>query len=283
MVIGGSVVEAGDLCNAPALSVFNMNDSVKTFFPKPTNRENARNSWGWNQIIFDCHFKDNIPDFFIVYSQDTAYPECWTGIPIETQISWHNTSYNFSHWPVGREPYGQNAQDWGKTSRSYSSHPNEVTHTSLASAGFYGKLGVDFNDHFQIDSNGRKFRRHTMLFGSSKPYDYDEIKNQVQTWLNPGIIITGANCEFLGIDRLFRTIVLSSIKGTDSMKFKIIPDRTVINPSFTIKNWEGNTSPLIQLNGNRVDYKTAITDNTLLVWISAEIAFPAEISIGNIQ
>jgi len=281
MVIGGSVVEAGDLCNAPALSVFNMTDTIKTFFPKPTNRENARNSWGWNQIIFDCHFKDNLPDFFIVYSQDSAYPECWTGIPIETQISWHNTSYNFSHWPVGREPYGQNAQDWGKTSRSYSSHLNEVTHTSLASAGFYGKLGVDFNDHFQVDSIGRKFRRHTMLFGSSKPYDYDEIKNQVQTWLDPGkIIITDPNCEFLGIDRLYRTIVLRLIKGTDSMKFKIIPNKTIINPSLTITNWKGNTSPVIQLNGERVESKTAIIDNTLLVWISSEIAFPTEISIG---
>jgi len=279
MPIGGSLVEAGDLCNAPALSVFNMTDSIKTYFPQPTNKTYVKNSWGWDQIVFDCHFK-NMPDFYTVYSQAETYPEIWPGIKIETQIGWHNTAWNFSHWPVGREPYGQNADDWGKTSRSYASNKNEVTHTSLASAGFYGKLGVDFNDHYQIDSTGRKFRRHVMLIGLSKPYNYNEVRNQIQTWLEPGIInMLNNNFEFVKIDRIYRTIVLKSANNYGDCKFSIKPNRTIINPTFIIENWKSNAYPEILLNGNKVVAKTAKEGNVLLVWIQASITKPTVISI----
>lgn len=279
MPIGGSMVEAGDLCNAPALSVFNMTDSIKTYFPPDKNNEYVKDSWGWKQIAFDCHFK-NMPDFYIVYSQDDKYPELWTGIPIETQIGWHNTKYNFSHWPVGREPYGQNAQDWGKTSRSYASHKNEVTHTSLASAGFYGNLGVDFNDHYLVDENGRKFRRHVMLVGVSKPYQYDEVKNQIQTWLEPGTLtMLNNDFEFVKIDRIFRSIVLKS-KGNGSIcKFIINPNNSIVNPTFTIENWKGNDKAEVFVNGNKADAKTAKEGSSLLVWIPASINQTTEIAI----
>ncbi len=279
MPIGGSLVEAGDLCNAPALSVFNMTDSVKIYFPQPTNKTYAKDSWGWNQIAYDCHFK-NMPDFYTVYSQDEAYPEIWPGIKIETQIAWHNTTWNFSHWPVGREPYGQNAGDWGKTSRSYASHKNEVTHTSLVSAGFYGKLGVDFKDHYQTDSTGRKFRRHVMLVGLSKQYNYDEVKNQIQTWLEPGTItMLNNNFEFVKIDRIYRSIIFKSINNNGDCKFSINPNRTIINPTFIIENWKSNAYAEILINGNKVIAKTAKEGNSLLVWIETSISQPTEISI----
>lgn len=283
MPIGGSMVEAGDLCNAPALSVFNLTDSIKTYFPPDKNNEYVKDSWGWKQIAFDCHFK-NMPDFYIVYSQDDKYPELWTGIPIETQIGWHNTKYNFSHWPVGREPYGQNAQDWGKTSRSYASHKNEVTHTSLASAGFYGNLGVDFNDHYLVDENGRKFRRHVMLVGVSKPYQYDEVKNQIQTWLEPGTITMLNNgFEFVKIDRLFRSIVLKSNGNQTECKFSINPNKSIVNPTFTIENWKGNDKAEVFVNGNKADAKTAKEGSSLLVWIETSIKNVAEISIQGVK
>ena len=53
MPIGGSLVEAGDLCNAPALSVFNMSDSVKTYFPQPTNKTYAKDSCEWNRASWN--------------------------------------------------------------------------------------------------------------------------------------------------------------------------------------------------------------------------------------
>ena len=283
MPIGGSLVEAGDLCNAPALSVFNMTDSVKTYFPQPTNRTYTKNSWGWDQIVFDCHFKD-MPDFYLVYSQAEAYPEIWPGIKIETQIAWHNTDHIFSHWPVGREPYGQNAQEWGKTSRSYASHKNEVTHTSLASAGFYGKLGVDFEDHYQVDENGRRFRRHVMLVGVSKPYQYDEVKAQIQTWLEPGTIsMQNRDFEFVKIDRIFRSIILESKNNSKECKFSIKPNKTVVNPAFTVENWKGDDKAEVLVNGIKVVAKTAKEGNSLLVWIPAMFNQETNIFIRSAQ
>jgi hypothetical protein len=268
MPIGGSLVEAGDFCSAPALSVFNMTDSVKTYFPQHTNKTYSKNSWGWDQIVFDCHFKNNFPDFYTVYSQSEAYPEIWPGIKIETQIAWHNTTYNFSHWPVGREPYGQNAQEWGKTSRSYASHKNEVTHTSLVSAGFYGKLGVDFNDHYQVNENGRKFRRHVMLVGVSKPYQYNEVKNQIQTWLEPGTItMLTKEFDFVKIDRIFRCIVIKSNNNSLECKFIVKPTKILVNPAFTIENWKGDDKVEVLINGKKVSANTAKEGNSLLVWI----------------
>jgi len=284
MPIGGSLVEAGDLCNAPALSVFNMTDSVKIYFPQPTNRTYSKDSWGWDQVVFDCHFKDNMPDFYTVYSQDEKYPEIWPGIKIETQISWHNTDHIFSHWPVGREPYGQNTNDWGRTSRSYASHLNEVTHTSLASAGFYGKLGVDFNNHYLIDQNGRKFRRHVMLIGVSKPYEYDEVKNQIQTWLEPGeITMLTDDFEFVKIDRLFRSIILKSIGNQSECKFQIKPNNTIVNPTITIENWQADEDTEVLINGSKVASKTAKEGNSLLVWIEASFNQLSEITILTVK
>jgi hypothetical protein len=280
MPLGGSLVEAGDMCNSPALSVFSMNDSVKTFFPQPTNNTYAKDSWKWPQIAYNAHFKNNLPDFYIVYSQDTTYPEIWPGINIETQISWHNTTWNFSHWPVGREPYGQNAADWGKTSRSYSSNKNEITHTSLVSAGFYGRLGVGFTDHYLTDSAGRKYRRHVMLAGVGKPYDYNEVRDQIQTWLDPGTIkMINNHCDFLKIDRIRRTMVFSQKDKINDCTFSITPKRTIINPAITVENWQGNTSVNVTINGEKQMVKTAMAGNDLLVWIPVTIRKPVEISI----
>ncbi len=280
MVIGGSLVEAGDLCNAPALSVFSMKDSIKTYFPEPPNHTYSKDSWGWDQVVYDCHFKNDNPDFYIVYSQSEAYPEIWPGIKIETQIDWHNTTWNFSHWPVGREPYGQNADDWGKTSRSYASNKNEVTHTSLVSAGFYHKLGVDFNDHFQVDPAGRKFRRHVMLVGVSGQYNYDEVRNQVQTWLEPGTItMLNNHCEFVKVDRIYHSIIFKSIDNSVDCKFNIIPQKTIINPCLTIEDWHGNSLVEVTVNGIKAQVRTAKEGNNLLIWIQTSIEKSSEISI----
>ena len=225
-----------------------------------------------------------MPDFYTVYSQAEAYPEIWPGIKIETQIAWHNTDHIFSHWPVGREPYGQNADDWGKTSRSYASHKNEVTHTSLASAGFYGKLGVDFKDNYLVDTNGRKYRHHVMLIGLSKQYNYEEVKNQVQTWLDPGTINTlNNNYEFVKIDRIYRSIVFKSINNEAICKFSINPKRSIINPTITIENWKGNANVEVWIDGKKAHIKTAKEGNSLLIWIQTVISKQSAIIIKGVK
>ncbi len=280
MPIGGSLVEAGDICNAPALSVFNMTDSVKTYFPPPTHDEYAKDSWNWPQVVFDCHFKDGLPDFYMAYNQTDDYPETWTGIKIETQISWHNTNYNFSHWPVGREPYGQNTNGWGATSRSYASHLNEVTHTSLVSAGFY-QQGVDFKDHFKTDSSGRMYRKHVMLVGVGRPYDYNAVKDNIQTWLDPGIIASmDNNITFVKNDLTARCWIFDNVKGSDLCHIGVQPGgRPVINPAIQILNWKGKEEVSVLVNGEAVPYKSALVGNALLIWIHTSIAEKSDLLI----
>lgn len=283
MPIGGSLVEAGDLCNTPALSVFNLTDPVKTYFPPPAQNEYAKDSWKWPQVIFDCHFKNGLPDFYMVYNQSAAYPETWPGLPLETQISWHHTNYNFSHWPVGREPYGQNTNGWGAESRSYASHPNEVTHTSLASAGFYD-TGLDYGDHFSIDSAGRKYREHVMLIGVSKPYDYNSVRDNVQTWLDPGIItMLDKNASFVRNDRLTRCLVFDNTLRNSRCHFSIQPgERPLVNPAIQILNWTGGSDVAVKINGTAIPCKVAIEGHGLLVWIKTTITEESDISIAEL-
>ena len=146
----------------------------------------------------------------------------------------------------------------GKTSRSYASHKNEVTHTSLVSAGFYHKLGVDFNEHFEVDTTGRKFRRHVMLVGVSRPYNYDEVRSQVQTWLDPGTIAMGNDhCEFVKVDRIYRSIIFKSVDKSVDCEFTITPEKTIVNPRLTIEDWNGNALVEVTVNGTKARMKTA--------------------------
>jgi hypothetical protein len=280
MPIGGSLVEAGDLCNAPALSVFNLTDSVKTYFPPPARNENAVDSWNWPQIVYDCHFRDGLPDFYMVYNQSEEYPGTWTGLEIETQISWHHTGYNFSHWPVGREPYGQNTRGWGAESRSYASHPNEVTHTSLVSAGFYRK-GLDFTAHYSRDSTGRPCRKHVMLAGVSRPYDYEWVRDNVQTWLNPGAItLKGRASAFIRNDTDTRCLVIDHAGRKPKVVFALEPaGREVRNPAIRVLGWPATEQIAVTVDGKNPEFKSAKEGDTLLVWIKTSFGQKSVIRI----
>lgn len=282
MPIGGSLVEAGDLCGSPALSVFTMTDSIKKYFPPPSRRENEKDSWNWPQVIYDCHFKDGMPDFYIVYNQSEEYPDTWTGIKLETQISWHNTGYNFSHWPVGREPYGQNTNGWGAESRSYASHRNEVTHTSLVSGGFYNR-GLDYSDNYLTDDSGRRYRKHVMLTGVSKPYDYEFVRDNVQTWLEPGkITMKGNGSSFIKNDRNTRCLVFENNPDRNECSFILeAGERPVRNPAFQILNWAGNNKVNVTVNGSQPGFRADIADGNLLVWLNSCLTGRSEIIIRN--
>ena len=147
------------------------------------------------------------------------------------------------------------------------------------SAGFY-RVGLDFNDHYQVDSAGRKFRRHVMLIYASKPYNYKELRNQITTWLDPGrITMLDNNCEFVRIDRIYRSIIFKSINDRIRCKFSITPNKTVINPTFTIKNWKGEGKVQVLLNGSKADIRLAREGNSLLIWVRAAINKETTISI----
>jgi hypothetical protein len=280
MPLGGTAVEAGDLCASPALTLFDLDKTQKSFLPHTGGFD--RTVWSnLNQLIISSHFKDSMPDFFLAVSQSNDIPETWPGLKIEAQLDWHKTTYNFSHWPVGREPYGQNTDQWGASSRSYASYANEVTHTSLISVGMYQKY-TDFATNFQVDSiTKRKYREWVMLIGTAPANDTKKVREQVGTWLYPGAIKSSdENSAYVGINYDLRELVFKNTKKNGICNFTLTPDKfPVHNPAIRIENWMEDPRVSVMVNGQEVKFRSAIVKGAMLVWINTTITEQAKIAI----
>lgn len=282
MPIGGSLVEAGDLCDEPALTLMDMSGLKNDFHPSVSGSFNP-DTWNWEQIIFNAHFKKGLPDFYIVYSQSEKYPDTWCGLKLQGQLSWQSPEHKFSHWPVGREPYGQNVSPGLVSSQSHGTYANEVTHTSLVSAGFYER-GTTFERNYKVDSlDGRKYRSHVMLVGISAPHDDESIKNAVHTWLFPGkIVMLTEGCSFLGNNREERCLEFIDSGNIGKCSFGVIAgERPVVNPVIKIKKWSGRAQVSIKVNGSPVKSVSAMEGTDLLIWVNADIKETGIISIDD--
>jgi hypothetical protein len=123
-----------------------------------------------------------------------------------------------------------------------------------------------------------------MLVGVSEAYNYDAVRHQIQTWLDPGTITLSDNhLEFVKVDRLFRSIVLRSDGIHWECRFSISPTATLVNPAFTLENWKGDSQVEVFLNGIRSDFKAAKEGNALLIWIPATITQKTNVLIRPIN
>ena len=282
MPIGGSLVEAGDLCAEPALTLMDMTGRANDFHP-PVSKTFNPDTWNWNQLIFNAHFKEGLPDFYMVYSQSDKYPNTWCGLTLQGQLDWQSPRHRFSHWPVGREPYGQNVSKGLVASQSHSSYPNEVTHTSLVSAGFYQK-GTDFSGNYKIDAtDGRKYRSHVMLAGVARPFDHESIKDEVHTWLFPGKVqVLSKGCRFVRNNHEERCFELSDDAHVGKCTLGIIAgERALVNPVFRIRNWGGTSCLKVKVDGKEVPFRSALQGGDLLLWIEKRIISTALIAIND--
>ena len=119
-----------------------------------------------------------------------------------------------------------------------------------------------------------------MLVGTSEPYNYEEVRDQIRTWLDPGkITMLDNNCEFVKIDRIYRSIIFKSTGKKQECKFSIIPNKTIVNPTFTIEDWKGSNKVQLLLNGNRMEVRSAREGNSLLVWVRSTIDKETTITI----
>jgi hypothetical protein len=284
MPIGGTLGEAGDLCASPALTIMDLGTNLKQFHP-PSPRGNFDGSaWSWKQLIMTCHFKNNYPDFFIAYSQSQDIMDTWTGLTLQGQLDWHMTGYNFSHWPVGRETFGSNTDGGHYVSRSYGTHANEVTHTSLISAGFYEK-GADFSNNYK-EKDGRKYREHVMLIGVAKPGtgSKDEIRDLVNTWLYPGTVaMLSTSSKYVKNNYQKKELVFDNAGGKDGIcNFDFTPGpRPVVKPVFKIENWGGKNAALVKINGVPAQVKYATVDKAMLVWVNDTLKEKSKIEISS--
>lgn len=276
--IGGTLVDAGDLCNSPALSILNLTGNVNNYLPGSAFNSST---YAWDQVIFNAHFKGGNPDLFIAYNQADDVKDTWAGYkPLEGEISWHSPSLNFSHWPVGREPYGQNTDD--KEIKSMGMMKNEVTSAALMSAGFYG-AGQDWASNFKVNSDGRKYREYVMLSGAVKANDYNTVKDHVQTWLYPGTVaMIDNNSTFIKNNYTQRELVFQNINSIGSCNFNFTPGtRSVRNPSFRIDNWAGTATVIVKINDAGANFKSALVNGSLLIWVNATISAETKFEISD--
>jgi hypothetical protein len=87
------------------------------------------------------------------------------------------------------------------------------------------------------------------------------------------------HCEFIKVDRIYRSIIFKSIDNSIDCKFNIIPQKTIINPCLTIEDWNGNALVEVTVNGIKAQLRSAKEGNNLLIWIQASIEKSSEISI----
>jgi hypothetical protein len=275
MAIGGSTVEAGDLLASPAITFSNLTGRESRFLPPNPEGIFDPGTWNWDELIFHVHFKDPVPDFFIAFSQSPAIADTWSGLKLQGQMSWHRTDFRFSHWPVGREPYGQNVSptNSGRFTRSFATHANEVTHTSLASAGFYER-GVGFDTNTRTNADGRRYRQHTMLVGLAPSSNRESAREAVNTWLYPGAIVPADDTtSFVRNNFEERLLVFRQTAAASTAAFTLSPSsRPVRNPAFRIEQWQGPVPVQVKVGGSLVPTRSAMVDGALLVWTKTTVA-----------
>jgi len=279
IVIAGSGSNPSEHLNTPALSVSNLDGLNVDFYP---NRQFISLTNSWDQIITTAHFTD-APDAYSVFSHDPEVPETYAHYPIVFDLSWHNTTYQMCHWPVGLEPY----QEPCKTHGTWKS---QVSHTSLIGAGVYE--GQNWSQYTKTDSRGRKYREWISLIGLNQPGESETVLNRIRDWLHPGqIILLDSTCIYEGFAHDMMEYRLKMTPGESSCKFDLLipdsddgKDRVLKNPVFLIEDW-GNRPAHISIDGSTLtmdkQFKTSKSDSAMLIWINQTFESPVSISVSD--
>lgn len=261
IAVAGSLSRPVDHTAEPALSVLNLQGAVQHYHPNK-DYDGACNQW--DQVILAGHFKTE-PDAFNVFSCCADTPETFSYYPIKFELTWHSHRHTLAHWPVSMEPY-QKADATGGTFMA------QPMHTCLISGSVYE--GIDWEDHFWRDENGRKYRQWTSLVGLNEPGDVEGLRDKTASWLYPGkVAMLGDSYRFEGIDYRRREFVFEKVTDKNRCEFSIVPEqksRVLINPVFKIEHWSGG-SVRVKLNGQELqrgkDFRLAYVSEGAIVWI----------------
>jgi len=281
IVIAGTQSGPGDHLLSPALTVMNLDGDKKSYFPDRQFDETVNN---WAQVISVAHLK-SAPDAFNVFSQDRNIPETFSYYPIQYDLSWHNTTFKFCHWPVGLEPYEQPCKTHGTWN-------SQVSHTSLIGAGVHE--GQDWKAHYLTDARGRKYRQWTSLLGLAPAGSEENIRSRAASWLYPAAVkMIDQQSHFLGYDYAKQQYDITVPSASSSCEFVLtIPgDRRsetvvpikIINPCFKLENRQ-ESDIMIDVDGEQMekerDFFTAPVGDDLLVWFHKTFTSPARIRIS---
>jgi hypothetical protein len=275
-VNAGSLSHPYEFFDSPALTVLNLEGEVEHTHPGPKFRYDSKLD-DWNQMIIAVHLK-NEPDAFCSWSTDSRTPDTFSGYKIRYINAWHSLDGLFIHWPVGKRPYTFKEGNTG-TWRA------EASHASLMSWGI--REGIDWEDNYQLDERGRKYRQWISLIGLNEQGDLEALKNKTRSWLFPGTInMTEASCSFVKTDHAQKAIVFEKVGTNQKCYFQIDPteqNSVLINPVIRINNWSTVTPLNIMIDDNilsKDQYRFhLLNDRDALIWINKTINTKTNINI----
>ncbi|MFC1783182.1 hypothetical protein ACFL02_06310 [Planctomycetota bacterium] len=268
IAVAGSSSYPRDHTAEPALTLLNLQGEINHYHPNK-NFDDKCNQW--DQVILTGHFKSE-PDAFVAYSHAADTPDTFSNYPFKFEVTWHSHRHTLAHWPVSKEPF-QKADATGGTFRA------QPMHTCLISGSIYE--GIDWNDHYQLDSNGRKYRQWAALVGLNPPGDYDSLRNQTAVWLYPGkITMLDSSSQFAKISYKQKELVFKITSESRLCRFQITPEpksRGLIHPVFKINNWY-RRPVRIKCNDKELtpetDYKWAYEGDAVVIWINGRFDGP---------
>ncbi len=280
MVISGSSTVPSDHFRSPAFVISNLAGASYSLYPdKSPFGAVSENVPGWDEQIYRARLSD-APDVFCAFASPSRYPDV-TPLPISLDLSWHDITYQMSHFPVDKQPY-LNAR-YGDYDKSSATWPSQVSHSSLI--GIEATGGCDWTSDYDTDDAGRKYRTYLMLFGISLPDDTAGTDASVRAWLADGTFrnLSGVSVpeSRSGFDK--REMVLERT-GTEECRFEFVPSSgPVRNPVFRIAGWEKAGQVSVTCNGRNLaegtDCISGVIGGDLVVWLNMTSASAMSVSI----
>lgn len=280
MAIAGSSTVPAEHYAKPTLSITNLSGSKYNVYPERPFEEVNREVKNWEEQIYTAHLV-NAPDAFAVFSYSPNRPEV-SPLPIENDLTWHDTDYQMSHWPVDKQPYL--SARYGDYDKSNATWKSNISHSSLI--GVEAKSGLDWNSHYQLRDNGDKYRVYLMLLGINERNKEQNIHAYTRTWLHHGNFSELDGVEYnpsvTGYSK--REIVLSS-RGGSNFGFKYAPMGEMKNPVFRIDDWNGKAEIDLTVNGEQLlfnqDYLCDKVDGSLIIWLNKSTSSVISVKVSS--
>ena len=273
MVIAGGNRRPGSLLAYPSLS-FHRHGQKPMQFDNTGEKKYRNHNQRLGATTLSAYVKD-APVLFAVLSDDLATPATYSGYPLNYEVSWHNRSFNFGHWPINKEPY----QHPHKSSAVW---PEQVAHTSLVGVGL--DLGQGWQDHYYVRTDGRKYRQWLSLLGMANRNGQTSPESYAQAWLFPAHIKTGKNsAAYIGYSHADKYYEFETVQDKPYGHFAFTPKSKLFNPVLRIKRW-GQNPVFIRINGKALAPARYITsvdeagDLMLLVLGTYDSAFDIKVS-----
>jgi F5/8 type C domain/Secretion system C-terminal sorting domain len=274
ILISGNVTDPGEHLSTPALSIWPINSTIKTYNPVGSNDSDDFEQSNNDATILAVNLK-NHPAVVNVFSDNSSSHETYSGDRIQIQKTWHDRAFHMSHWPINKEPYGTSDNNYFLARTTWK---EQIKHASLA--GIQAPASINWSNNFTVDPNdGREYREWISYMTLSN--DLNKTKTDVQKWLGaPWDLESTSPLKNLALNR---PVTSSSSRGSNTGANVVDgSDGTRWESQFTnsewiyvdlganynidtvVVNWESAYSSAyrIETSNDRTNWVTVYTNNT---------------------